>query len=399
MKFLIATYNIGVAALCCLVPFVSSANASSYASTSNSYQELEKRISQLEQKSLLSNIRFRGRVYYTYIANSEDDDIDNSKLKVLKFQASKQLDDKSNIWISFRTDGDAKLTLEEMYYNYNFSDNFNIKFGQMLYPFNIESDKTTNNSSMASDTVGLYDFFSWRGIGATAYAKSGDFVFSLGLYGDAADEKAVNKTTVAARTYYTPYRDGNKVMLIGANYLQESVDDPDLGLNDSYFKKGIKAGLEFGLNWDSFNVQAEYAFGNVTAYQQDATGNISQPDKDISTFYIETSYMLTGESKTYDAGGFEGPNVARPVGKGGFGAFELAARYAYTDGGKYQANKNILAADDTGYQNTEYGAGINWMPINNIKLLLHYVHVENEDPYSKAKDNDDRINLTGRIFF
>src|SRR5262249_44820020 len=50
-------------------------------------------------------------------------------------------------------------------------------------------------------------------------------------------------------------------------------------------------------------------------------------------FYAQGSWVLTGEQRRFDQarGAFLFPKPLRPVGKGGWGAWEVAVRYSYMD--------------------------------------------------------------------
>jgi phosphate-selective porin len=85
-------------------------------------------------------------------------------------------------------------------------------------------------------------------------------------------------------------------------------------------------GLEFGGNWKSLYLQGEHFWYDVAR-----RGSASLPDPDFTGYYLQGSWMLTGESRRYNAatGSFQNPRPLVPFsGNGGWGAWELAMRYS-----------------------------------------------------------------------
>jgi phosphate-selective porin len=86
---------------------------------------------------------------------------------------------------------------------------------------------------------------------------------------------------------------------------------------------------------------------------------------------VEGAYTLTGERRDYRgrAGVFDGISPKRPLGRGGYGAVEVAARFSSTD------LQDETLGGDTG---TVLGAGVNWYPRDDLKVSLGGQRVERE---------------------
>jgi phosphate-selective porin OprO/OprP len=86
--------------------------------------------------------------------------------------------------------------------------------------------------------------------------------------------------------------------------------------------------LEAAFVWGPFSMQAEYAQLWV-----DSFGSLQTVDPKYDGWYVDASWYLTGETRTYEAatGVFGRPKVKNPVlwgnGKGGWGAWQIAGRY------------------------------------------------------------------------
>ena len=95
---------------------------------------------------------------------------------------------------------------------------------------------------------------------------------------------------------------------------------------------------------------------------------IEGSDLDFSSYYVQVSYVLTGESRKYDhvTGGFRGVTPRRDF-RGeprGPGAWELGARYAGID---------LNDGDVAGGELDEITLGLNWYLNANTRVMLNYL--------------------------
>ena len=111
-----------------------------------------------------------------------------------------------------------------------------------------------------------------------------------------------------------------------------------------------------------FSLQGEYTHSLVE-------GRAGQPDLSFWGAYAQASWFPTGEQRVYDpatgAFGRVRPRASFDPSRGGWGAFELVARTSYLD-----------LSDDgvSGGELLDLGAGVNWYPYPNARLMLGYVH-------------------------
>jgi len=147
--------------------------------------------------------------------------------------------------------------------------------------------------------------------------------------------------------------------------------------------------FDAGANIQNFYVGGEYADFNVRRL---ASGALAADNPSFNGWYVEGTWVLTGEPKTYtvsatnnEVGGFGAPKVASPFSLKGdsWGAWELTARYSDTD-----LNWNQLFAGDATHQAGINGGderivalGVNWYLNNNVKLQLNDL-ITNVDRYS-----------------
>jgi phosphate-selective porin OprO/OprP len=79
--------------------------------------------------------------------------------------------------------------------------------------------------------------------------------------------------------------------------------------------------------------------------------------------YAEIGYILTGETRGYGSGRFGRTRVLRPVGKGGFGAVQVAVRYDHLD---------LSSGTIRGGQQDALLLGLTWIPQDHVRFLLNY---------------------------
>jgi len=150
-------------------------------------------------------------------------------------------------------------------------------------------------------------------------------------------------------------------------------------------KSAYMYAFDAGFNIDNFFLGGEWAQFDVRRRETVINGvNFAADNPTFSGWYVEGSWVITGEPKTYtvsatnnEVGGFGAPRVASPFSWKGdsWGAWELTARYSDTD-----LNWDDQLAQDplTGYQGGINGGeeriialGVNWYLNNNVKLQVN----------------------------
>jgi len=127
-------------------------------------------------------------------------------------------------------------------------------------------------------------------------------------------------------------------------------------------------GPELALNYGPFRAQGEY-------YRYDIDG-IAGGSAELDAWYLQASWILSGESYSYDIkkAAYKGVKPANPFGfgNGGAGAWEVALRYS-------QADLNDAGAGIAGGEQDIITVGLNWYVNNNLRFMLNYLNVDVED--------------------
>jgi len=146
------------------------------------------------------------------------------------------------------------------------------------------------------------------------------------------------------------------------------------------------AGAEFAANWRNWFLQAENFWYGVERR------NSSLDDPKFSAYYVEGSWIITGESHRYNmaTASFQNPRPFVNVSsQGGWGAWELALRYTHTDLNFHEGRPGLATPADGvrgGVQNI-LTVGVNWYLNPNMKLVFNYLHT-----------NVDRLNPSATAF-
>jgi len=140
--------------------------------------------------------------------------------------------------------------------------------------------------------------------------------------------------------------------------------------------------------------RAPVAYKTFTGSSTSATSVVQPRNNSFSAWYVQASWILTGESKGYNTanGAFTPPKPAKPfsLSNGDWGAWELAARYSdlnlnshATDGANVITNWTGASTRTYTYYNTVRGGdqriatvGLNWYPNNTIRFALEYQWID-----------------------
>jgi phosphate-selective porin OprO/OprP len=121
-------------------------------------------------------------------------------------------------------------------------------------------------------------------------------------------------------------------------------------------------------------VQGEYFWFNIQRDANTGLPPIGAPDLKFQGGYGQVGYVLTGESHPYNAAAaaYGGIKPARPfdLSGGGWGAWEIAARYSTMD-------LNNLVGTTTGVAGGRQNVvtvGLNWYANSNVRLMFDYLH-------------------------
>ena len=156
-----------------------------------------------------------------------------------------------------------------------------------------------------------------------------------------------------------------------------------------------RLGGELSLAWGPFKLQGEY----TKATYDTETGS----DRDIDAYYAAATWLITGEryAKSYRSGAYRAIVPNKPLGSGGWGAWELGLRYSDFNAEDFTVT---AATASTAFTNKAdaWTLGLKWIPITNVRFYLNYVQTEFDTPIrvsGKNYDDEKAVTLRGALYF
>lgn len=200
-------------------------------------------------------------------------------------------------------------------------------------------------------------------------ATSSDYNIHAGLSGTWVFQPPDQGSTAAAgQRHGARFRDRPEIRVDSTRLIDTGSIDAD---------SAYVFGLEAGANWKNWYLQAESFHYGIE--RTAATGAL--PDPDFEGFYVQGSWILTGETRRYDiaSGAFQAPRPFVPfTSVGGIGAWELALRYSQMDLDFHSGLAGTAATADAIRGGTQeiWAFGVNWYINSNVKLMLNWLHVD-----------------------
>jgi phosphate-selective porin OprO/OprP len=263
-----------------------------------------------------------------------------------------------------------------------------IQVGQFKEPFFLDEQTSSNYITFMERPLGNA-FFPDRNVGVMAFNNLADkrVLWQIGTFRDTNDfGSAFSSFTrtnwdVAARLTGLPIweDEGSHYLHLGADYVHRFVGSdsvsysqrPEAHLADNFVNTNtVSAG---GTNL--FDAELAYVRGPL-ALQSEYThslvnGEDGQSNVGFWAAYAQVSYFLTGEHKVYEPEygrfGRTKPKANFDPAEGGWGAWEVAARYSYLD---------LNDSNVRGGKLSDVTAGINWYLFPNARIMFNYIYAD-----------------------
>lgn len=279
-----------------------------------------------------------------------------------------------------------------------------IRVGHYKEPFSLEELTSSKYITFMERSLPVVAFAPSRntgiGIGNNAFEKR--FRWDLGYFYDVGDDgdffDDFNNYQLTVRVAGQPwYRDNTHLLHLGLSYSHLFRDDdeddarlrfrtrPEAHITDvrlantgQFFADDAdKLNPELAFVYGPFSLQGEYFLADTDA------GIVDDPT--FTGWYVFGSWFITGESRSYSQSsatfGRVKPKNNFSIGKPGWGALELAARYSTVD---------LTEEDVNGGEQYNITGGLNWHLNPNTRIMFNYIYADLED---RAGVDDDDINI------
>lgn len=216
-------------------------------------------------------------------------------------------------------------------------------------------------------------------------------------------QAASDNVGVSGRVYYSPVHNNDYALHFGLTGLYQNLHDnhnslafrtvPEaLAKSTATYSTALTAnsakdytvlGLEAAMVYGPWYVGAEYLHNHVD--QNTVVAPLG--DSSLKGYYVEGSYMLTGESRQYS---FKNGRVGGVEPAGRHGALELAARFSYLD----------LADNNSGVgKEHNFSLGANWVYNHHVTFTGDYIHARLKQVTGVADRNLDIVALRAHVTF
>ncbi len=266
--------------------------------------------------------------------------------------------------------------------------------GNFKEPFSINQLASDNNTLLIERSL-MDGLVPGRNFGGAIVAYGDQWTATGGIFaGNANNTLTDNGFAGTARVTYAPILSTTQLLHLGVAGSYRSLDSnfsPSFSSRpeDNFERALVTTGAlhnsdaiarvngEVLYQYGSARVQGEYTYADVT-------GTNGQADRSFQGGYVEGGWVVNGKGRPYriapsfgsDAGVLQGVQVEDPqrLSNGGFGVFEVAARYSALD---------LTARGVTGGREQDATAGLNWYPDRNLKFMANYIHSW-EDPAASS---------------
>lgn len=302
--------------------------------------------------------------------------------------------------------GDNQAKLVDGNLSYNGLDKLKLTIGQFKEPFSLEQ-LTPAKYFTFLEKASLASLSPKRSIGLAGHYTVKNWNLTAGLFGENVNKKRSNDEghAVTGRITYAPWHEKSKVLHFGLAGTWRGIDGESSTVRyKSAAENGIStlksvdtgklanaestqaAGLELLGIYGPYSLQAEYIRRQVSF--------TNQPDASFDAYYLQASWLLTGESRPYKfkKGAIGRQKVSQPFSlkDGGLGAWEIAARHSVLD-----------LSDDTVSGGTMRNStvGVNWYANDYVKTMVNYVHSRTDSEAPLADDTAHIVMLRAQFEF
>jgi phosphate-selective porin OprO/OprP len=255
--------------------------------------------------------------------------------------------------------------------------------------------------------------------GMDAFLQGDAYLLSVSYTGKKATDAGTfdEQSAIVTRASWLPVATPEFKWLLDANYTRV-LHLPDAAANSNANSFSFSSGPELAVdasktvntgNIDAKNV-TEFGFETAGSYAGfyaqggwfgfNVERRLALPNPDFDGWYAVLTYSLTGEEHPYDpaTASFRSLRPAHPLGTpGGWGAWELKARYSHIDL-DFNPLASATAGGIGGGIQDVWTVGVNWYPTNGIRFALEYDNIKVNHVGAPATDiSADAIGLRTQL--
>jgi phosphate-selective porin OprO/OprP len=290
--------------------------------------------------------------------------------------------------------GERNGILQEGWIEYRKYGAFRIRAGQVFEPFSLEAVYSSRWTDFIERAMIINALAPQEDIGIMAFGKvyNDRLVWALGFFnGQGRNREAVvDDKDFTTRLAYSPFLHSDslpwlKYLYLGGSF---STGNNERDLSGSDFRTqaftpffDFQPGVAQDDRLTRWGVEAEYLLGPFSAKSEYLSGRFDRvgtaglfSDLEVSGFYVNLGYVLTGEDATRDAP--IKPRVVFDPSEGGWGAWQLVGRYQILRTDRGLLDLGLARGTDKAQSVI---VGLNWHPNRHIRFQFNFDHAWFDD--------------------
>lgn len=296
--------------------------------------------------------------------------------------------------------GEEAVNLKEVSLTYTGLENADIKVGHHKPSFGMEQGTSSNYRMFIESSAATNAFTRDEEIGLNILGHGDDWTLAGGVFNQDArptagdpDEDITFDARGSVNVLGLSDNAGDNVLHLGAGYSHRkpeasvNFDAAPAGEGPDLIDTGMISAID---NIGVYNAELAAVIGPVSFqseyFMTDVSRDSGNADVELDGYYIQGSWIITGEDRPYKKGNFGRikPNNPFSLKKGTWGALEVLARYESVD-------LNDSDAGITGGQLDNVTGGLNWYLTNHIRLMANVTSVDTDANAATAPDDDPTI--------
>ena len=322
-----------------------------------------------------------GRIFWdTVFADRDNSNLEatNSELRRVRLGFQGRIAPiKYKLELDFANSGTASW--KDVWLSYNNKNDLGewfTKVGQHHVPFGHATISSSNYKPLMRRPLFGDGPQTSRAVGIAYRQDANRWFFHTGAFIPALDETGEGTTdrmTYALRIGGQPFfKDKTHLIHAAISYQHEEFDGDTFSNIDNSLLSHVGDGdalvANFGANTDdsnAYDIELISVWGPFHGVFEYVAWDVSDPDgdADLSAWAFDVGWFLTGESMKYKAGAFSGIKPKAPIGKGGWGAWQIAARLE---------NMDLTDGNIIGGEADVFTVGLNWYLTSNTRLMANY---------------------------
>lgn len=297
----------------------------------------------------------------------------------------------------------GKFEVNDNFLRYSGWETAVLKFGIFNPPFSLESVSKSAGLTFMERSLAVVSLSERRSGGVGVLKRTPNSILNAGLFFLSPKQADLTQPGQAFVLHYA--HSPIKLILndgvhVGASFSYRINVDPDktqfrshpeiTTIDDFYVDTGTISGAEKVIR---FGLEAHKQVGPISWQTEFITTTVKRSGVENVNFwgaYTYFSWFLTGESRNYDAGAGRFLTVLPKanLGRGGKGAFVLAARISYVD---------LTDEDIIGGQQSNISMGLNWYLNPSVRLMTNLIKVLDVKRPGSAFDGEDPLIFSLRL--